>query len=262
LLRQLREQAGQTQLWVELEAELGSGYLQRVESGKVQRPLRQTLERILKALHARYSECQHILELYGYRVSIPIPDEAEITWALQASQADLDAVLFPAYVLDCRHELIAWNQQAIWLLTDSPDDIKMQTMKRVSMLRLWFDAAYTIQQRVQNPDEFFPAMIRALRHESQLYAGENWYQRMIADLLADSPLIKAYWDRVPLDTFYPSAGRPVVPLHLCHNGHSALQFRLSAERFTRDLRFRIIYFFPADVPTMQQCTQWAQALAI
>jgi hypothetical protein len=36
-----------------------------------------------------------------------------------------------------------------------------------------------------------------------------------------------------------------------------LQFRLSAERFTRDARFRIIYFFPADVPTMQQCTAWA-----
>jgi transcriptional regulator with XRE-family HTH domain len=43
MLRQLREQIGQTQLWVELEAELGSGYLQRVESGKVKRLLRQTV---------------------------------------------------------------------------------------------------------------------------------------------------------------------------------------------------------------------------
>ena len=35
-LRALREQAGKAQLWVEAEAELGTGYLQRVESGKVE----------------------------------------------------------------------------------------------------------------------------------------------------------------------------------------------------------------------------------
>ena len=41
-LRALREAAGRTQLWVELEAELGTGYLQRVESGKVAQPVRAT----------------------------------------------------------------------------------------------------------------------------------------------------------------------------------------------------------------------------
>src|SRR5712692_4805301 len=34
-LRALREGAGRTQLWVEVEAGLGTGYLQRVESGRV-----------------------------------------------------------------------------------------------------------------------------------------------------------------------------------------------------------------------------------
>ena len=49
-LRALREYVGRTQLEVELEANLGLGYLQRVESGKVQRPERETIERILFSL--------------------------------------------------------------------------------------------------------------------------------------------------------------------------------------------------------------------
>jgi transcriptional regulator with XRE-family HTH domain len=52
-LRALRERRGKTQLWVEFEAELGTGYLQRVESGKVAQPERPTLERVLNALGAR-----------------------------------------------------------------------------------------------------------------------------------------------------------------------------------------------------------------
>src|ERR671936_568003 len=55
-LRALREAAGRTQLWVELEAELGTGYLQRLESGKGGQPGRATLGRILGALGAGYSE--------------------------------------------------------------------------------------------------------------------------------------------------------------------------------------------------------------
>jgi transcriptional regulator with XRE-family HTH domain len=50
----LREAKGKTQLWVELEAELGTGYLQRVESGRVALPGHAMLERILAALRASY----------------------------------------------------------------------------------------------------------------------------------------------------------------------------------------------------------------
>ena len=62
-LRALREGAGRTQLWVEAEAGLGTGYLQRVESGRVTQPERATLERILLSLEARYSERREVLEL-------------------------------------------------------------------------------------------------------------------------------------------------------------------------------------------------------
>ena len=46
-LRALRDDRRRSQLWVETEADLGTGYLQRLESGRVAQPVRATLERIL-----------------------------------------------------------------------------------------------------------------------------------------------------------------------------------------------------------------------
>lgn len=109
-LRELRRAAGRTQLWVEAEADLGTGYLQRLEAGKVAQPGADTLARILNALGARYSELRAIMERFGYTVATPLPTEDDIEWARQEARRDLDEVALPAYVLDCTHRLIAWNR--------------------------------------------------------------------------------------------------------------------------------------------------------
>src|SRR5579883_1249999 len=109
-LRALRERAGKTQLWVEGEAGLGAGYLQRVESGRVAQPARATLERILTALGARFGEQHEVLELFGYSVALPLPNDADRDWARQTARLDLESAPFPAYVLDCATRLVAWNR--------------------------------------------------------------------------------------------------------------------------------------------------------
>src|ERR671929_2119806 len=88
-LRAVREQAGRSQLWVEAEADLGTGYLQRVESGRVAQPSRATVEKILDALDARYSERRDVLELFGYVVATPLPSPAETEWARESCQREL-----------------------------------------------------------------------------------------------------------------------------------------------------------------------------
>ena len=59
----------------------------------------------------------------------------------------------------------------------------------------------------------------------------------------------------------PSALHPTVPPHVPLTfdvpGIGRLRFRLSAEPFLRDSRFRILYYFPADPATMQQCAAWS-----
>ena len=174
-IRALREYYGKTQLEVELEANLGIGYLQRVESGRVQQPERDTLERIISALDAKYTERRDVLEKFGYIVDASIPTEDEVRWAVGVCQPELDSAVFPAYLLDCSHRLLAWNELVpkLFSLTQLPRT--REKKEYLSMLRLVFDPFYKVTPRISNPEVFFPAQIRALRYERQWFHDEDWY---------------------------------------------------------------------------------------
>ena len=258
-LRALREQVGRTQLWVELEAELGTGYLQRLESGRVAQPERPTLERILTALEARYSERRDVMGLFGYTTPASPPTEQEIAWACAVSRRELDQFSFPAYVLDCAHHLIAWNRYVPRLLGPESDDPLIETLAGRSLLAAWFDLASPLARLVVEPDSFLPALIRALRYEMEQLGSEAWHQQLLRQLLNELPSFRRYWAAVEQEPAPLGATRALAPMRLHVPGAGLLQFRLSAEHFTRDARFRVVYYFPADLATMQQCEAWRRA---
>jgi len=255
-LRALREAAGRAQLWVEAEAALGTGYLQRLESGRVAQPERPTLERILTALDARYSERREIFALFGYTVTTPAPTVADRAWAREISRRELRAVTFPAYVLDCTHHLIAWNGYLPRLLGVAPDAQLPGKLAERSFLGAWFDAGAPLAPLVAEPERFLPALIRAMRYEMQAFGGEAWYATVLAELLA-LPRFAHYWAVVEREPPPVSAARALTPVRLKIPGVGLLQFQLSSETFIRDARFRAIYLFPADPDTMRQCAAWA-----
>lgn len=255
-LRAAREAAGRTQLWVEAEADLGTGYLQRVESGKVAQPERATLERVLAALGARYSERREVLELFGYAVATPPPTDEDVAWARAACHRELDEVAFPAYVLDCTHRLVAWNRHVPRLFGVAPGDPTLGGLAGASLLAAWFDPASPVAPLVVEPDVFLPAMIRALRYEMEQFHGEPWYAAVLARL-DELPRFRHYWGVVRREPAPASAARGLVPLRLAVPGAGVLQFRLASETFVRDARFRLIDLFPADPATMRRCAAWA-----
>jgi transcriptional regulator with XRE-family HTH domain len=255
-LRALREMAGRAQLWVEAEASLGTGYLQRLESGRVAQPERPTLERILTALDARYSERREVFALFGYTVVTPAPSEADRAWARAVSRRELHAVPFPAYVLDCTHHLIAWNGYLPRLLGVAPDAPLPGRLAERSFLAAWFDPDAPLAPLVAEPERFLPALIRAMRYEMQAFGGEPWYATVLAELQA-LPRFRQHWAAVEREPPPVSAARALTPVRLLVPSAGLLQFQLSSETFIRDARFRAIYLFPADPETMRQCAAWA-----
>lgn len=257
-LRALRERAGRTQLWVELEAELGAGYLQRVESGRVAQPERATVERVLDALQAPYADRREVLHLFGYTAAGRPPTEADTAWAREVSRRELAVVDFPAYVLDCAHRLIAWNRYFPRLLGDAPDGPLPARLAGRSLLVPWFDPTSALGQLVADPEAFLPALIRAMRYEMRPFAAETWYAEVLAELMT-LPRFRHYYELVDREPAPAGAARALVPVRLTVPGAGVLQFRLAAESFTRDARFRIVYYFPADPATIRQCAVWSDA---
>jgi hypothetical protein len=222
----------------------------------VRHPERETLERILIALGARYTERRDVLELFGYIVDAPMPNEDEIAWAVALSQPELDAAIFPAYLLDCAHRLLAWNPVVPKLFQIEGATRNRQPGIYVSILRVLFDPHYRVTPLITNPDIFFPASIRALRSEMQLFHGEVWYDQLIDDMRCYCPIFEKYWTKPTSIYHFPA--RPLTPLEITLQGSSPLQFRIMAEPFTQDRRFRVIYYLPADSLTMQKCLEWSQ----
>jgi transcriptional regulator with XRE-family HTH domain len=258
-LRAVREQAGRSQLWVEAEADLGTGYLQRVESGRVAQPGRVTVERVLDALGARYSERRDVLELFGYVMPTPLPTPDEIAWASESCQRELHDVPFPAYLLDCLPRLLAWNRSVPRLLGDGPHEAILERMAGQSMMEIWFDPASPFSALVAEPELFLPLLIRAMRYEIERFRceGEPWLVAMLARLRRELPRFRHYWEQAEVEPVPISAARVLVPVRLNVPGTGLLQFRLVSEPLVRDTRFRLIYFLPADPATMRQCATWA-----
>jgi transcriptional regulator with XRE-family HTH domain len=257
-LKALREYMGKPQMEVELDADLGIGYLQRVESGKVRHPERETLERILTALSAHYTERRDILELFGYVVDTPLPIEDEIKWAIETCKLELASAVFPVYLLDCAHRLLTWNRFMSKLFR--LDRFATDRTYHVSMLRIIFDSNYGVTPLISNPVEFFRAQIRALRYEMRLFRGEAWYSTLIEEMLKDCPIFVKYWAYAETNQqeSYHIAARPLVPLELRLPGIEMLRFRIASEPFAQDKRFRIIYYIPADSATIGQCVAWSR----
>lgn len=259
-LRQLRLAAGKTQMWVELEAELGSGYLQRLESGRVMQPVRPTLERILTALGARYSERRDVLEMFGYTVATDPPTAEDITWAREICRYELQSAVFPAYMLDCTVRLQAWNQFVPRLIGVAPDASILEQLTDRTLLALWFNPDALLGALVAEPDVFLPSMIRAFRFELEHVGDEFWMDSLLEGLLA-IPRFRHYWEQVEREQLPATAARSLLPVRLRTPDDGLLEFRLSVEHFTRDARFRVVYFLPASPETMQVCARWAGALS-
>jgi transcriptional regulator with XRE-family HTH domain len=254
-LRWLREKAAKTQLAVELDAELGSGYLQRVEAGKVLHPERETLERILAALHATYTERREVLELFGYIVKTNLPTAEEIDAAIKLCQHDLANLTFPAYLLDCAHRLLTYNAYFPKLIGSA---VSARRLLGASILAAWFKPGYGLAELVENPEEFYPMMIRAFKHEGRNFYNEEWYRQLIETPLREVPLFEEYWQRIEKSNRFAVPARPALLVGLQAPGYGLLRFRISAESFIQDWRFRLIYYLPGDAATIQQCANWAQ----
>lgn len=249
-LRALRNACGLTQLAVELEASLGTGYLQRVESGRVQQPERETLERILDALAATFAQRRDVLETFGYAITITPPLHQDIAWAIQQAEPMLHKVSFPAYLLTCTHHLLVWNAaaEALFRQVGIPNLANFQS---APIFHLFFQG---IRPSIHNPAEFLTAVVQALRHEISKFQHEAWCISLIESLLQDLPLFKTHWELTASNPPSVVAARPLVPLEIAPIIGGKLKFRITAEPLTADPRFRVVYYLPADVTTLQLYT--------
>ena len=249
-LRALRQAYGKTQLDIELDAELGIGYLQRLELGKVQRPEHATLLRIVNALEATFAERRTIFEYFGYAVPFSLPNNTETQQAIDTFLLEVAPDTIPAYLLDCSHRLLRWNALVPYMYHAVSAGSEFAIIPR-----LIFDPAYEIENSILNRDEFFSTQVRIIHYEKHRCSDEQWFASFIA-YMREVPNFDKYWVK---QISYPITRpiiRPLANLQLS-TSHGPLKFRLTAQNFAQDPRFRVIYCIPSDATTINICQKWS-----
>ena len=109
LLKLLREQCGFTQEELHLRRVIAQKTLSNIETGKTERPERETLDTLLDAYDATFNEAHEIVKSYGYLPDYPLPSADDIIAVMEQVQPMLDAAPVPAYVVDFITRLHGWN---------------------------------------------------------------------------------------------------------------------------------------------------------
>ncbi|MFI6923180.1 helix-turn-helix transcriptional regulator [Nonomuraea spiralis] len=164
-------------------------YYIRLEQGRGPHPSRQVLGALGRALMLDQDERAHLFRLAGQVLETP-----RIREDVPASILHLLAFLedVPAYVMDARHDLRAWNPLANLLM----GDLDSLPPDQRNVIR-WVFMSPGIAEHLSDEEKgrFARASVADLRVAAGRYPDDRPLQALVAELLALSPEFAELWAR-------------------------------------------------------------------
>ena len=263
-LRELRRRTGLSlmDLAAKLESEVGkpidAAHINKIETGSIKKPTRETLEAILAGLEASYVDRRAVLDAFGYSLPRALPTQREIEEMRRLTANELNEATYPILLIGLGHRLFAWNRYVPRLIGKHPDDPKLASYYGVTTFDLVFNPALGGRPLVANPEEFWPACLRTGKSDLYAFRHEPWFTAMLSRV-RKLPGFSKVWDAVPEGDVRLVTPLSVVPLQLNVPGTGVLQFRLSTSDFLLDPQFHIVHFTPYGAKTLRACAAWAEA---
>ncbi|MEV6029579.1 helix-turn-helix transcriptional regulator [Nonomuraea sp. NPDC052116] len=168
-------------------------YYIRLEQGRGPHPSRQVLNALARALMLGRDERAHLLHLAGHAVETPRIRE-DLPESLLHLIGFMEEV--PAYVLDARYDIRAWNPLANVLMggldTVSPDDR--------NVIR-WVFMSPDIAEYLSDEEKgrFARSSVADLRAAAGRYPDDRKIQALVAEMLALSPHFAELWARYEVE---------------------------------------------------------------
>lgn len=162
-------------------------YYIRLEQGRGPHPSRQVLGALCRALMLDQDERAHLFRLAGRLLETPRIRE-DVPAGILHLLAFLEDV--PAYVLDARYDLRAWNPLAAMLM----GDLDSLPPDRRNVIR-WVFMSPGIAEHLSDEEKgrFARASVADLRVAAGRYPDDRALQALVAEMLALSPEFAELW---------------------------------------------------------------------
>ncbi|MFI7632704.1 helix-turn-helix transcriptional regulator [Nonomuraea sp. NPDC049400] len=168
-------------------------YYIRLEQGRGPHPSRQVLNALARALMLSQDERAHLFHLAGQAVESPRIRE-DVPQSLLHLISFMEEV--PAYVLDARYDILAWNPLASALM----GGLDSVTAENRNVIR-WVFMSPDIAEHLDDEEKgrFARASVADLRAAVGRYPDDRKLQALVTELLALSPHFAELWSRYEVE---------------------------------------------------------------
>ncbi|MFD9950508.1 helix-turn-helix transcriptional regulator [Nonomuraea sp. NPDC059023] len=164
-------------------------YYIRLEQARGPHPSRQVLNALARALMLTADERAHLFHLAGARLETP-RRRGDVPAGTLHLIAFLEEV--PAYVLDAKYDILAWNPMANLLM----GDLDSRPRDDLNVIRWVFRAPDLAEHLTyEEKGRFARASVADLRWAAGRYPDDPEIQALVAEMLACSPEFAALWDQ-------------------------------------------------------------------
>lgn len=165
-------------------AGMSADYYTRLEQGRGPHPSRQILNALARALILSSDERAHLFHLAGETPAPARGPRQDVPPGVLNLLTGLDSS--PAYVLDAKYDILAWNEMAVALFGG---------MRKGNLIRWTFGAADDIRQQLCDPekDAFVRGSVADLRAAAARYPDDKGIRDLVTEMLGLSPLFTEIW---------------------------------------------------------------------
>jgi Helix-turn-helix. len=220
-------------------AGISADYYARLEQARGPRPSRQVLAALARALRLADDERRHLFHLAG-EVPGPAGPSPDVSAGIMHLLDRLHDV--PAFVIDVKYDLLAWNPMAAALLGDPSG---LPPSERNLVWQLFCGAGYPELYSPEDVSEFADQCVADLRAAAARYPADAGIRSLLARLRTHSPEFVRRWEQHRVGVRRGSTKKirhPVV-------GELALEYEI-LEITDRGQRL-VIYTAPPGSPSLE-----------
>lgn len=223
--------------------------LSKIEQGRVGKPTRETVQKIIDALGLNDQERGEFLLIGGY-----IPTDLEIKETLASVKEKIDNWPYAAYLMDFSFRILYTNLLNLKVLGLDSKWQKIIEKDKPNGLLFPFLPVDVFPVKVSKGEDpnslrsFQIAQIATFKTETYKYQNESWYKKVVQELMSNDEFRKL-WPQIDQKDyhkkFYDYEFKRIEGEY--EGVKKTLNFHIYTTKLINDPRFQLVLYFPADV---------------
>ena len=227
--------------------------LSKIEQGRVGKPTRETIEKIIKALKLDEQEKDQLLYAGSY-----LPTDEEIENIIKKVKNKIDNWNYPAYLLDFSWRMLYTNDitAQVFILPKKWKTIVRESKPNILEAPFSKDILKATIEKGDDESELKPfavAHIATFKAVNQRFQNESWYKKLIQHLMKYQEFRKLWVTVIP-NVYEKFLRYEYKKINGIYEGKKrTLKFHMFVVNIINDPRFDLIFYTPADRDTDEYC---------